>query len=592
MRAAVPAAPMAVFGMALAAFGAGCATDAHRIEAPGAACVDVRWPLTLPFGAGRPLPGRVGTHHPPLYCEAHADCPPGAWCAGEGTPRLCRTDAQPEPGGSLAELYGVPRFDVEVVAGGDGHGLRLSGLPTRADFALCSIYTCPVDADLLADDISRCLLDTRRLDLSTSHTLALPAATASSRATAISVPACQARGGSDAEEARPLALRPTPTGFSAMCVAYQPSGVAGASDIIALRPDEVGALAGDSYQETCTAATTGSACLHERAGASQLGICVGAHCCIRCASSVPSGSRVEQACASLSGLVVDTADERYTQLGYAQFGVCLDRAGRAVCLDDRFIPADAPSAACEPRAEPRADDPFPRAYDADGDGISVDLDCDDDDATRGAIEPEATADGIDQDCDGRVDEVTVIPCPGAPEMVAAWDGAMCIDRYEASRPDASADSPGEVAGAAGSVAGVMPWVGVGYSVAAAACAAAGKRLCPPTVFRQNCLHASGSPFPYGPSYDAAACNGADGLFGALMPTGTLLGCAGLSGAVDLVGNAGEWVAGGEVLGGSYQSGTAELSCQAARRYGEGGDAFAAPWVGFRCCKAPPGGADD
>lgn len=568
---------------------AGCAPRDTIIASAPAECADVQWLLAIPFGGGRAVPRQVDALYPPQPCDADLDCPPGTACHGDEGSGTCRAVALSTPQAALdsdgaSALPPAPRFSLEVIQDGGAHRLRLARVPDRAHFALCSFYSCPVDERTITRDSARCLLETREVDLTTGDNLLIPPATASSRATPIERRACQKHPGTD----EAIRLRLTPTGFAAMCVAYQPSGIAAISEIIALRPEEIGAFAGDSYQPTCSPTTTGSACHHPRVGSNQLGICVAEHCCVPCVSSVPAGARIEQACASVGEVVVDAEDERYVQMGYARFGVCVDPSGRPVCRAEGFIPADAPSASCVPRSEPQLDQPFAREYDGDGDGVSVDLDCDDDDPSVGAITYEATADGVDQDCDGRVDEITVRPCSSAPDMVSAGDGAFCIDRFEASRPDATAHSPGALDGTAQSRQGVQPWVDVTYDVAAAACRAASKQLCPPHVFRQNCLHASGSPFPYGPTYDPAACNGADGLFARLMPTGSLIGCAGLSGAMDPVGNVSEWVEGRQVVGGSHQSGTAELSCQASVGYSD--PAFSAPWVGFRCCKETVGGA--
>lgn len=560
----------------------GCGVETERVVAGARGCVDVRWPLAIPIGAGPAAVDPAGPYYPPRPCTALADCPPGAYCIDGPSGARCQTQPAPEVGGSLAGIHDVPRFEIEVVATSDGQRLQLSGVPALAGFALCSFYTCRVDAEILAEDPGRCLLDTVPIDLRAADGVVIPRASAASRAARVERVACETGE----------ALKVTPTGFAAMCIAYRPSGVAAASRVIPLRPEQVGAIAGETYQVACTDATMGSACLHPRGGADHIGVCVGGYCCMACVASTATGSLLEQACASVVDERVEVPDARYIQMGHARYGVCFDGAGRPVCLEDGFIPADAPDGACVPRPEPRMHDPFAREYDEDGDGVSVDLDCDDQDPTRGAITFEATSDGIDQDCDGRVDEVTVRPCRDHPEMVAAWEGATCIDRYEASRPDATAVDAGRAVGPAVSRPGVMPWVDVTHPVAEAACRAAGKVLCDPVVVRQNCLHVSGSPFPYGPTYDPHGCNGAGGLFGDVVPTGTLSGCAGQSGAVDLVGNVAEWAADGMVLGGSFMSGSPDLSCRSARRY-EPSDTppdarFSAPWLGFRCCTAPPG----
>ena len=75
---------------------------------------------------------------------------------------------------------------------------------------------------------------------------------------------------------------------------------------------------------------------------------------------------------------------------------------------------------------------------------------------------------------------------------------ICIDRYEAS------EGP---AGEAASAAGVMPWSGASLQTARAACAAAGKHVC--TRYEWRCVGEEELTYPYGDTYDAASCNGAD-----------------------------------------------------------------------------------
>jgi hypothetical protein len=144
----------------------------------------------------------------------------------------------------------------------------------------------------------------------------------------------------------------------------------------------------------------------------------------------------------------------------------------------------------------------------------------------GVMSPEV-CNGLDDDCDGRLDN-------GAPDdlvhvQVGAFDFWMY--RFEASRPDASATSGGILEYRACSNAAVLPWNRIDHAEAAQACARAGMRLCSEAEWQAACEGAAGLSYPYGDAYDPAACNGAD--FDAdcalpdadrLMATGATLGC--------------------------------------------------------------------
>jgi hypothetical protein len=205
-------------------------------------------------------------------------------------------------------------------------------------------------------------------------------------------------------------------------------------------------------------------------------------------------------------------------------------------------------------------------------------------------------DGVDNDCNGLVDD-------DLPDSAFAMVplGAVMVDAYEASRPDASASTSGILTNVACARPGVLPWVALPHAAAAAACKARGPkyRLCTAAELRQSCEGPSAQVFPYGNSYQPATCNGADKATPAkLEPTGSLAACTTAAGAFDLSGNVTEWTSTktGETKtnpnfniyqlhGGSFLSPAIGLECSIdlAPRAAENAILDS---VGFRCCKDP------
>ncbi len=176
-----------------------------------------------------------------------------------------------------------------------------------------------------------------------------------------------------------------------------------------------------------------------------------------------------------------------------------------------------------------------------------------------------------------------------PADMAAVDDSFCVDRYEASRPDATATDCGADQSHATSRKGVMPWmIGNDNSEARAACVAAGKDLCSEMQWSLACEGSAKTTYGYGNTYEPETCNGLD-LFGRgfhhLLPTGELEDCRSDHGVCDINGNLWEHVLGGNsttVRGGAY-------NCKDSKRLHRC-DYIPVSWtplaLGFRCCLVP------
>jgi hypothetical protein len=224
-------------------------------------------------------------------------------------------------------------------------------------------------------------------------------------------------------------------------------------------------------------------------------------------------------------------------------------------------------------------------------------------------------DGIDNDCDGQVDELD----PSDPyfgqygSFVYISTGNFTIFAHEASRPTATTASAGfGDNGKPCSKANVMPWSNItavdeapaGDVTARQACQRLGTGwdLCTDAQWYRACadglLPTGGQAFPYGTTYVANTCNGYDfGVAnGGIGPrrTGSLSSCyRSFSGARvhDLSGNLKEWVrvgtSGYEVRGGAYNSVSFNGSAPGLQCTGvspmPAGEEIHLPSIGFRCC---------
>ena len=191
------------------------------------------------------------------------------------------------------------------------------------------------------------------------------------------------------------------------------------------------------------------------------------------------------------------------------------------------------------------------------------------------------------------------PCPAG----TASAGTFCINQTEVTRaayetwvasgpsvssctiePDPSCMADLSVCGQDCSK---HPQVCVPYCGADAFCASQGLALCSLWQLEAACGDAK---YPYGHSYDSAACNGGDLLVGTTVAVGTMPSCAseaGLGLVYDLSGNVAEWTrcaswATGpcDVHGGSFEAGPDGLACGVSE---SAEPDSVAPNRGFRCC---------
>ncbi len=239
---------------------------------------------------------------------------------------------------------------------------------------------------------------------------------------------------------------------------------------------------------------------------------------------------------------------------------------------------------------------------------------------------EEVCNGIDDSCNGSIDddfqrEAVCGACPFNAEFlnIATLQGAsvqVCVDRYEASRIDATDVDPGTSNLYATAVPNAIPWTNLEPEDAAEACSGsvlrelsggtrqpvATRALCRNFEWAQACGGKFGTAedvdFPYatrgdGNVFVAGACNdGTLGLTGP-QPTGTASNCCSPHNICDASGNVAEYIEGAGqlplVAGGSYlTTDEAILACGAGRTEYEAvpADPTARDDIGFRCCSQP------
>ncbi|MBQ9817729.1 MAG: SUMF1/EgtB/PvdO family nonheme iron enzyme [Proteobacteria bacterium] len=206
--------------------------------------------------------------------------------------------------------------------------------------------------------------------------------------------------------------------------------------------------------------------------------------------------------------------------------------------------------------------------------------------------------------------VVIKTCPEDMALIQVNDMEFCMDRYEASRTDAAADSQGSSETPV-SKAGLDPWYRPSFEMAVKACQSVGKHLCRSDEWYAGCTGEDALVYSYGNTYEPTTCNGIDTYcycdstscdahnmcpFGhcylscgadlRIMPTGSFEKCANAQGVYDLNGNLWEYVDDGSdspsVRGGAYNCIDSEElhKCSTSMPVGS------VNAYGFRCCREP------
>ncbi len=170
---------------------------------------------------------------------------------------------------------------------------------------------------------------------------------------------------------------------------------------------------------------------------------------------------------------------------------------------------------------------------------------------------------------------TDTPTPGSTEfkVISREVVAFCIDQFEFPNQK-----------------GVLPRVNVSWSEAKDACVKLGKRLCREEEWEKACKGAGNPSFPYGFTFDPDRCNTKDaqGNDRALAVSGSFPKCQSTYKALDLSGNAAEWIDDRygtnnderTQKGGSFDGTESTARCAARKN---GSPEARSATVGFRCC---------
>ena len=113
----------------------------------------------------------------------------------------------------------------------------------------------------------------------------------------------------------------------------------------------------------------------------------------------------------------------------------------------------------------------------------------------GATATAEVCDNLDNDCDGVIDNGANTGNIGGIDWVTIPGGATQIMKWEASKPDATATANGSATAHACSKQGVLPWINVTYPQAVAACGSIGARLCTEAEWQNMCVRPVAPAYP-------------------------------------------------------------------------------------------------
>jgi hypothetical protein len=137
--------------------------------------------------------------------------------------------------------------------------------------------------------------------------------------------------------------------------------------------------------------------------------------------------------------------------------------------------------------------------------------------TPGGTASAEICDDLDNNCDGIVDNGATA---GTLQEWVSIGGGRQIMKYEASHPDARSNTVGTKTAYVCSRAGVLPWTSVTHPQAEAACTAIGARLCTEQEWHRACSVISGTTYPIvqGASGDAPIFIEAEDFFSRVQAT--------------------------------------------------------------------------
>jgi formylglycine-generating enzyme required for sulfatase activity len=181
-----------------------------------------------------------------------------------------------------------------------------------------------------------------------------------------------------------------------------------------------------------------------------------------------------------------------------------------------------------------------------------------------------------------------INIPDVEVCLARRDGQRyCIDVFEASRRDATKNTPGtDTKSAPRSLAERLPWTDLTWDNARGACTLRSHRLCAFDEWIDACdgvVGDGGTKYTFGNTASSTTCN----VTGTMaVPTGSMLKCKSSVGTYDQSGNVWEWTGNTDseaiARGGGWDSDVTYMCTSDSMNAFSPNGTY--PIVGFRCCR--------